>query len=957
MGCTMGAWRSLLIAVLVFTFAATTRTGCTNNPLTSSNVTGTPASATGEVSFSDDGHTEYGDWHTDVTISPALWRPGTPLKIDVVLKLSDDLLTGLTVAGIKADQIAMLVTAERSFDADGWLRLPSDERMSTLLTPTGLAIEGGVQAAVTTRYGYGFRTPVDEFISKPVTATEQASPGQLIRFSVAPKLPEDLPPGIYRVRLDFGAMIGKRVVSLNGEGFTQRPREKSVDSYIFSPPLRANGTHVSGRTVDAGNIQPRIPWVILAAYNSNGYRGVVADEDKPRFALSERSIIPDEVILPLYDDTGKNIAYSLEPQFPADNIDGRNNIPWDYTKGELSVKVTGPDGQTKDLGKAPFVEKRGLWPTTKKAEFAAWRPTVYGRYTVTATGWLADVWGNRYEGGGTYHFWIAKRMTLATSTFQGMAYPVGSRYGRDIGFSPAVPADVEVNVQLYVNSNPNNARTLSYSGRATPAGLFGTAQGMKSFPLDAPGEYHAQILAKYTDPGGHLWVESMRHAGIVYPEDSPLIAHGKKLLIKNELLDRGETGFEGFVEPGDNFRNLAHLNFPYQSGDVLLIASEQQGANKIEPVLTYEIKGQSSTYDRRFQGVGLSNTLIKTANGYSPHLFPEFITDLEYYYCAAPRPGFMSRFLVGENGVRAPYWPTSPNNFGGQIGASNNGDLPGDIYRLIGGVVVNRKEQETLYGGYMASAFILPKDTKNNRVIAPGSEELIGSDGEKARLFLVGTRPGMAYEVGATFAPAVQIDPILPANIRFVLNYPDGRQKVAEGTGDRFGTFVGTEKWPLDVGGVYKFTLVADWESYKGHMPGLPATGGEFYVYDRERPVGAIGLKVNLPDQSRFSPAGGLLISGASSGGPISYAIITPGAVIEQGVLSVVEGKFEYKFDPEAIHKKAPIYDILNLANGKPDIGRVIHITFFSREKGPDGKPFYDFSRVILRGTQVISTR
>jgi hypothetical protein len=31
-------------------------------------------------------------------------------------------------------------------------------------------------------------------------------------------------------------------------------------------------------------------------------------------------------------------------------------------------------------------------------------------------------------------------MTLATATFQGMPYPVGSSYGRDIQFNPAGPA-------------------------------------------------------------------------------------------------------------------------------------------------------------------------------------------------------------------------------------------------------------------------------------------------------------------------------------------------------------------------------------------------------------------------------------------------------------------------------------------------------------------------------------
>ena len=69
----------------------------------------------------------------------------------------------------------------------------------------------------------------------------------------------------------------------------------------------------------------------------------------------------------------------------------------------------------------------------------------------------------------------------------------------------------------------------------------------------------------------------------------------------------------------------------------------------------------------------------------------------------------MSRFLVGESTVRAPYWPTSPNAFGGQIGASANGDQPGDIYRLFGGVVRRKpKASAPQYAGYIASAFILP---------------------------------------------------------------------------------------------------------------------------------------------------------------------------------------------------------------------------------------------------------
>ena len=60
------------------------------------------------------------------------------------------------------------------------------------------------------------------------------------------------------------------------------------------------------------------------------------------------------------------------------------------------------------------------------------------------------------------------------------------------------------------------------------------------------------------------------------------------------------------------------------------------------------MQGDTSAWDTKLNGVGTTNLRIKTSNGYSPHLFPEYITDLEYYYGAAPRPGFMGRFIVGE---------------------------------------------------------------------------------------------------------------------------------------------------------------------------------------------------------------------------------------------------------------------------------------------------------------------
>ena len=902
------------------------------------------------------GHTDHGEWSATVLPEPAWWSPGLGLTVSTSLTLTQAHLASLAAANIKPDSVICLLTAERTFDPQGHLRLPSDERMSTLLTPSGLPIEGGIQGAVTNRFGYPWRTPVDQLLSVALKAITPTNGTLMANFEFRQKLPADLPPGIYRIRLDYGVAVGKRLYNLNGDAFAIRgfPQGRVCESHLYTPPIGANGMTVAGRWVDGAEVHPRVPWVILNNYNSNGYRGVIAAEDQAWFNLSSRNLIQDDVILPLYDASGKVVSYNLEPQFPTDTIEERNNIPWNANSGEITAEITAPGGKTTKFGPYPFVGLTGTWPTTRKAALTAWKPAQYGQYTVRLTGWIADAWGNRYEGGGTYQFWIAKRMTLATATFQGMAYPVGNRYGRDIGFAPAVPADVEVTARLYPNSDPAAVREVHYTGTAAPAGTFGSAQGVVPLNFDVPGEYWAHVLAKYFDKDGHLWVCSMRHAGVVYPLDSPIVARGKKINVGGKLVERGDTNFEGYVdEQGES--HLAHINFPFQSGDVLLIASDGQRANKIEPVLNWESRDNPAPWDSGLQAIGYSNLKIKTSNGYSPHLFPEFITDWAYYYGAAPRPGFMGRFIVAEHGTRAPYWPVSVNSFGGQINASNNGDLPGDIYRLIGGVVVREKGKTPQYAGYLSSAFLLPVGTKDNRVIAAGSEDVQGPYNQMARFFLVGTRPGMTYDTSATFAPAVQIDPVLPANVTFTLTYPDGRVAVASGQGDAFGTFAGKDRWPLDVPGLYRYQLTADWQGYRGVMPGLPPTGGDLYVIESNRPSTVPQMKLDLLEESSFDPQLGVTIGGWSTAKEVYFAAVMPGSVLAQGFLPVQNGRFEYFLDPKAFNLATPTYDIANRVSGKPEIFDVIHLTFFSKETGPDGQTGHSFKRLIIRGTRISS--
>jgi hypothetical protein len=96
---------------------------------------------------------------------------------------------------------------------------------------------------------------------------------------------------------------------------------------------------------------------------------------------------------------------------------------------------------------------------------------------------------------------------------------------------------------------------------------------------------------------------------------------------------------------------------------------------------------------------------------------------------------------------------------------------------------------------------------------------------------------------------------------------------------------------------------------------------------------------------------------GSSSADLIEYAAAIPGAVADQGTIQVQGGQFEFRWDPAAISRRTPIYDVLNLTSGKPEIYDVVHLTFFSREKAKDGSSYHSFVRLIIRGNKVLYTR
>jgi hypothetical protein len=215
----------------------------------------------------------------------------------------------------------------------------------------------------------------------------------------------------------------------------------------------------------------------------------------------------------------------------------------------------------------------------------------------------------------------------------------------------------------------------------------------------------------------------------------------------------------------------------------------------------------------------------------------------------------------------------------------------------------------------------------------------------------------MTYPAGTTFGAALQIDPILPTNITFTLKYPDGHQVQTAGVSDIYGSFSGKDKWVLDAPGIYHYTIAADWNGNAAIMPGLPPTGGDLYVLEAQPPAGATGIQVTVPDGATFDPLAGIHITGSSTAGKVAYAVVMPGAVLDQGELTVNGGRFDYFFDPTTLHSRAQTYDVANRVTGKAELGDVVHVSLFSLEKMPDGTPYHSFIRVVVRGNQVRVTR
>ncbi|MBI4845936.1 MAG: hypothetical protein HY810_05635 [Candidatus Omnitrophica bacterium] len=927
-----------------------------------------------------------GFWKADCSLNKLTFKVKEEISLNVRLTVKSkefnkyrDLL----------EKIELNLITERIFDKDGRPHLIVNNFMSSGLTPTGMPIEffalPWLEGDGKMLSRYNSILDIQSVRMKKEMAFNKNS--VQVEFSLVKEIPDNLPDGYYRFFLDFSPVFKKDGSQFKGRLSLIAPLR--LDPYNYSHisfhgqlPL-SQKTYASPIFIIGNPVTPKMIWSLFLNKVEMGVHGILAEEDKPYFRLSPRHNVPDKFIIP----PGKTL--NIEPDFPTLFADKAGisfvekilpfcvPIALNYKSGEFSVKIQMPNGKQKDFGVSKINKKTkfGAGTTQKCYNF---KFDQYGHYTIILKGWIEDIWGNKYNGGGTYHLWVARRLTFATSVKPGSPFEVGDSYPTSVFVHPSFPAQVSIEVEEYINSDEHNVKKWQVEGDASRFGYFYSKEKINFIE---PGEYLAKINAVYKDSTGVIWMGDQAGSSVIAPSDIQMIVHGRKFTRpfypNNEPEARFNLHTEGgfsknkiFSSEEIDYNNCVNLTLPYYSGDIMFIASTPEGANAIDARLSIE--------DDKNESIRTT-----TENEIHPYNFPESMLTQAYFYFSAIRPGIITRTFTAdlECKFRDSYWPTSPafNAFGNQFNVGKYGDLPQDIYRFMGGCVFrDLKNNKSCYGIYAAMAIIIPKGSNANRVVAPFSEPLLEVNGREFYIFEAGApSPGVIYEAGEPIGIGGMVfPPVSGINCSKEIIFPNGKNVISSGMSNKIGVLkMSPDVAITDEPGVYKIKEKCWYQDRIGDVIGTADGTYNIYVDDN---IKEKFFSFKRPKYFEFDPKKGLnlnaVISGKINNPQVSYTAVMPGAILDEGKLAVIKNEFIYKFSPKEVNVQFPNYDFYDFEHisddsfvrsllvkefcpSKSKIVDTVIVNFFL--EGTDkntGKKIYDVSTLTLRGNKAYIT-
>ncbi len=944
-----------------------------------------------------------GSWYATGRVNRLGLQSGEMLLVEMAVTLDapgrvsagDDLRLG---ARLRLEPVLDATGAQTVADratGNGW---------SGQLTPSGLAIQnvaGGYDLGTTPAQNLSI---VDDRLT----------------FVLQWQAPLDgtLPGGTYVPALEgFAAVTG--VSSAWGESGvlgSSQPQTQVPDVPEARLPVTL---HVGARSGEPGRLLTALFYDHPAG---DGARGLLPQEEVGVTALGSRVAHPSPMyVLPRLDSLGNPIAYPLEPYLPAmlGNSFSQTLGPLlalDLPGGELTVSVTGPDGTVDDLGTRPIVQNRLSSVTRSEAQafgttspldvyrlttldpaLAAYTFQQDGHYVVRLSFTVADVWGNPYTGGGTYDVWVGDALVLRPGVLTGTPFEVGDVFNPALTVAPAFPAEVSIRLMVYPLDG-GDPIAYAAEGTASRFGFFLPEDARNGWILDTPGEYVVDTTARYTDSQGRLWLGSRRGAGVIASPEGSLIARGGRGLSGPAAEDRlAWYVADRHLAEVRSANPAAQVRWPYHSGDVLWARDGGPGIAAMLR-LTDTLGGYAAWLVDRLSGWTAEDGLDAAALANEdelPLVTPggsDAADNSVHAYISAVRPGISVRQLVlGDEtaGWIEPGWSLN-DPYNSQPGSGINGDLPGDMTFLFGGVIVHNADlnlhEAAIYGALGLT--VAAGDPGGDRVYPPLRGAANGADGgplltvrgEALTMTFTptGFQPGQVFTVGDTLALSGQVAPTLPARVTAEVSKPSGLTLVTRGQANAVGYYYDpVQNLPLDEPGVWRIRLRVDYDgltstgmvqppaagaplSY-GTLPGgtvLGAVDSTFAIYVLPEGGGVIQLTNPMIVDGRVPAAQPFNVVAAVPEGwtniQAEYTVTMPGVILEEGQQPALGGIFAYNYDPRRINQVFPNLDI-SAPGGTPLSVDTVTITFVLRGTDAEGQPAIGARVVTLLGDRLVT--
>ncbi|HET9590478.1 MAG TPA: hypothetical protein VFO91_16955, partial [Anaerolineales bacterium] len=694
-----------------------------------------------------------------------------------------------------------------------------DGFVSSLVTPSGLAIERSLGSQ-----------PVGPLVEIPLTWQKEGETWTASVNGMA-ELPENFREGRYSLL----AWIYK---------FSHAPQvfAQGIDGGLNT--RCCNGERLT--ILEVGDPAPtRLAATLLADTLSEGSRGgVIAQEDKGWFNFSTRTVTHHNPVIPRLDAFGTPWSYQLGPFLPlVGGVDrhppARPAIDFDFSSGELSIRIQRPDGEIDSIGPSPITRIGSDTPRTPwfdnvsrgggslgeipqllgDGDTLAYQFPMNGDYMITLEGTIDDIHGNKFEIAGTYALMVADILDIETALLPGTPFEVGDSMPIGLYVMPGLPAEIVYTLATFYANGEIDVD--EYRGTANAFGWWdGDGQ---SHLFEKPGEYLVEVEARF-QRAENLWIGRMTFGSVIASPEPAIAMHGR----------RGVDG-RSYLAPVWSFdtdygtEERAHFNLPYFSGDVLwgssyftnldlppevriadaaIVRSSIQILDPVNP-LAQKALAQVRKSGGYQEAISMSDMergdqipLITSADPswWNVGIHPDEIDFWAYLYHAVERPGVRVRELVKGSDSGVDYWRFD-DAYHLQSGNGIEGDLPGDFKFMYGGAVLRDEKtgegEYAIYGsGWVHTEY---DDPLGGRVMPPFQGTAGGPSGgplftifeTPIDIFFVplAVRPGMVLELGDRFRMAGPIMPTLPSKVEYIVIAPDGTRQNFAGVANTVGYY------------------------------------------------------------------------------------------------------------------------------------------------------------------------